>query len=194
MGGKRRHCRVCACERVHAHVYTEKRESQRQRGATKIPGRLDSTRLMDGIVVTWLCISCLTFTRKCEKMLMLYWIWLNWGPFAFTCYLPNLFVFLTKVIVWSLSRVLLFVFSDFIFHHTHTPWAKMGQSQCIEDKRQDVSKDFFRSNEWTQWKAPRFWEETSFVNSSHWTRGFQKPNPCTFPRQLMPQRSQRSPN
>lgn len=121
-----------------------KREPQRQRGATKMPGRSDSIGLLDDIVVTWLCISYLTFTRKCEKMLMLYWIWLNRGPFAFTCYLPNLFVvvvFLTKVIVWSLSRASSFVFSVLMFHHTHAPWAKMGKSQCVEDKRQGVSRD-----------------------------------------------------
>ena len=48
-------CRVCVC------VYTGKREPQRQRGAMKVPGRLDSIRLIDDTMVTWLCTSYLTF-------------------------------------------------------------------------------------------------------------------------------------
>lgn len=151
-----------------------KREPQRQRGAMKMPGRSDSIRLLDNIVVTWLCISYLTFTRKCEKMLMLYWIWLNRGPFTFTWYLPNLFFFFfnkSNCLKPFKSVVLCFLWS-YVSPHSRT-LGKNGQKPVRRRQEARCQQRRLRSSEWTQQKRHAFQKKPAL--SVHHTdlRGFR---------------------
>lgn len=178
------HVLVCVC--VHGKEGAPETERSYE-GIRKI-GFNQAYRRYRADRTLYLLLHFLGSMRRCWAVLDL----IEQRAIAFTCYLPNIFFFLSNCLK-PLKGVVLCSLGLYISPHPQT-WAKMGKSHCTDDKRQDVSKDFLRSGEWAQQKASWFSGETSFVSSSHWTTGFQKPNPCTFPRQLVPQRSQRSQN